>query len=274
MRSVFHCVASRKRGVTDTPTEPDGRKGGSASLASHTPSSPNPLRENQSLSSPPLEPRGLLLSVMRQKVGKERSQGVFAPLANPRFFRTTPRRKFGPSPTPLEAMQNPDWRAQRHRLGRRLYESQFPCWPTGCKSSAKTFVLGRAPRRPLYAVAARRGRRLYESRHVRKKVLRPKLGRNLPMAAAATPRGRPQYAALRDEIASSASGGRCRSALEPGLPVATCMVRARGEIISDKLTVYRRDFLLRRGARGLRELRSRAGPRARGGLAKLRFARA
>ncbi len=24
-------------------------------------------------------------------------------------------------------MQNPDWRAQRHRLGRRLYESQFPC---------------------------------------------------------------------------------------------------------------------------------------------------
>ena len=35
---------------------------------------------NDSLSSPPLEPRGLLLSVMRQKVGKERSQGVFAPL--------------------------------------------------------------------------------------------------------------------------------------------------------------------------------------------------
>ena len=43
---------------------------------------------NESLSSSPLRPRGLLLSVMRQKVGKERSQGVFAPLANPRFFRT------------------------------------------------------------------------------------------------------------------------------------------------------------------------------------------
>ena len=45
---------------------------------------PNPLGENQSLSSPPLKPRRLLLSVMRQKVGKDRSQGVFAPLANPR----------------------------------------------------------------------------------------------------------------------------------------------------------------------------------------------
>ena len=48
------------------------------------PSGPNPLGENQSFSFKPLEPRGLLLSVMRQKVGKERSQGVFAPLANPR----------------------------------------------------------------------------------------------------------------------------------------------------------------------------------------------
>ncbi len=48
------------------------------------PSGPDPLGKNQSLSSPPLEPRGLLLSAMRQKVSKERSQGVFAPLANPR----------------------------------------------------------------------------------------------------------------------------------------------------------------------------------------------
>ena len=48
------------------------------------------------------------------------------------------------------------------------------------------------------------------------KILSPKLGRVLPMSAAATPRGRPQYADPRDEIASSASGDRCRSALEPG----------------------------------------------------------
>ena len=71
------------------------------------------------------------------------------------------------------------------------------------------------------------------------------------------------------------AGGRCLPALGTGLTgEKTFSVRAPGEIIPDKLTVYRRDFLLRRGARGLRELRSRAGPRARGGLAKLRFARA
>ena len=35
---------------------------------------------NESLTSSPLEPRGLLLSVMRQKVGKERNQGDSHPL--------------------------------------------------------------------------------------------------------------------------------------------------------------------------------------------------
>ena len=87
-------------------------------MASHTPSGPNLLGENITLSSPPLEPRRLLLSAMRQKVSKDRSQGVFAPLANPHRFLACPLRKFGPSPIPLEAMQNPDWRAQRHRRGR------------------------------------------------------------------------------------------------------------------------------------------------------------
>ena len=38
--------------------------------------------------------------------------------------------------------------------------------------------------------------------------LSARLGRDLTMAAAATPRGRPQYAASRDEIAPSASGDR------------------------------------------------------------------
>ena len=50
---------------------------------SDAPSGPDPLGENQSLSSPPLEPRGLLLSVMRQKVGKERIQGDCHPLGHP-----------------------------------------------------------------------------------------------------------------------------------------------------------------------------------------------
>ena len=106
--AVFRCAASRNTqrvsywgSLRLISNRACGQKSGSASLASHTPSSPNPLGENQPLSSPPLEPRGLLLSVMRQKVGKERSQGVFAPLANPRHFLACPLRKFGPSPTPL-----------------------------------------------------------------------------------------------------------------------------------------------------------------------------
>ncbi len=33
-------------------------------------------------------------------------------------------RKFGPSPVPLEAMQNPGWGAQRHRLGQRCEASR------------------------------------------------------------------------------------------------------------------------------------------------------
>ncbi len=46
----------------------------------NSPPGPYPLGKNQSLSSPPLEPRGLLLSVMRQKVSKDRSQGDYQPL--------------------------------------------------------------------------------------------------------------------------------------------------------------------------------------------------
>ncbi len=69
--TVFSCVASRKR-CRDIYDLPCPRR------------APYPLGKNQSLSSPPLEPRGLLLSVMRQKVGKERSQEGCAPLAIPR----------------------------------------------------------------------------------------------------------------------------------------------------------------------------------------------
>ena len=47
------------------------------------PSGPYPLGKNESLSSPPLKPRGLLLSVMRQKVSKDRSQGDCHPLGHP-----------------------------------------------------------------------------------------------------------------------------------------------------------------------------------------------
>ena len=93
------------------------------------PSGPYPLGKNQSLSSPPLEPRGLLLSVMRQKVDKERIQGDCHPLGYPPLFSDRPRK-----PRPTVAV---------YLLADCLQ---------------RNFVLGRAPRRPLYAVAARRGR--------------------------------------------------------------------------------------------------------------------
>ena len=73
-----------------SPDRPAKRPVGARRILPSSRAGPNPLGENQSLSSPPLEPRGLLLSVMRQKVGKERSQEGCAPLANPRFFRTAP----------------------------------------------------------------------------------------------------------------------------------------------------------------------------------------
>ncbi len=62
MRTVFRCVASRNRERTSRPrTKPPS-----------PPSRPNPLGENQSLSSPPLEPRRLLLCYAAES--KQRSQ--------------------------------------------------------------------------------------------------------------------------------------------------------------------------------------------------------
>ncbi len=90
-----------------SPDRPTKRPVGARRILPSSRAGPNPLGENQSLSSPPLEPRGLLLSVMRQKVGKERSQGVFAPLAIPHRFLACPLRKFGPSPTPLRLCKTP-----------------------------------------------------------------------------------------------------------------------------------------------------------------------
>ncbi len=78
-------------------------------------------------------------------------------------------------------MQNPDWRAQRHRRGRAMrsiangsakfsapkLDQVLPLTATanGYEPTTKKLVLGRAPRRPPTAFAARRGRRLYESRN-------------------------------------------------------------------------------------------------------------
>jgi hypothetical protein len=84
VRTVFSCVASRNRGWA---------RGGFTLEPGGLSVRENLLRLacgavelwglNDSLSSPPLKPRGLLLSVMRQKVGKERSQGDCHPLGHP-----------------------------------------------------------------------------------------------------------------------------------------------------------------------------------------------
>jgi hypothetical protein len=67
-----------------SPDRPAKRPVGARRILPSSQAGPNPLGKNQSLSSPPLEPRRLLLSAMRQKVSKDRSQEGCAPLANPR----------------------------------------------------------------------------------------------------------------------------------------------------------------------------------------------
>ena len=79
VRTLFSCVASRNRCRCPAGRHPACFRGHSVK-----PSGPYPLGKNQSLSSPPLMPRGHLLSAMRQKVSKDRSQGGSAPLAIPR----------------------------------------------------------------------------------------------------------------------------------------------------------------------------------------------
>ena len=212
---------------------------------SDAPSGPAPLGENITFSSPPLKPRGLLLSVMRQKVGKERSQEGFAPLANPRFFQTVPRRMFGLAPTPRAA---PPLDAEagdaKHRDGFRRYfrPKARPSSPDGGH---------RYPTQQACAARHTTGQPLSQTEagdSESRDLLRPKLGRDLPMTArrlptrrgrdlpmtaAATPRGRPQHAAPRDEMAPSASSGR-----ETTLP--TVFVRAPAKSYSNAEHAFER----------------------------------
>ena len=130
----LRCLQEEGEGAAGHANRACGQKSGSASLASHTPSGPYPLGKNQSLSSPPLEPRGLLLSVMRQKVGKERIQEGCAPLANPRrncpnlASPLTGRRQRGTQRAPTSCAPRPGWRWLA-----RLEESQLFNLSTGCK---------------------------------------------------------------------------------------------------------------------------------------------
>ena len=162
--TVFRCVASRNRervfywgSLRLISNRACGQKSGSASLASHTPSGPNPLGENQSLSSPPLKPRGLLLFVMRQKVGKEHSQGVCAPLAiPPRLGSESPTEKIRPCAHTLEAVHLPGWSAQRHRRGRQCKASRQAHLETQPKLRPHAFLRAIPPRRGGRPVASPR----------------------------------------------------------------------------------------------------------------------
>ena len=65
-------------------------------------------------------------------------------------------RKFGPSPVPLEAMQNPGWRAQRHRQGRRCKASRQAHLETQPKLRPHAFLRTIPPRRGGRPVASPR----------------------------------------------------------------------------------------------------------------------
>ena len=148
-------------------------------------------------------------------------------------------------------MQNPGWSAQRHRRGRRFYESRQ--------------IQPQAPASRLSPSNAASKRRAADAT--------PGDGRNLDkLGFASAGSGTPSYPASEcPAIPSLArSGGSSRTPLEcgcstdrlvatqfsarktaPSLPLLrpTVIDRAPWEIIPDKLIVYRLDFLLRRGAR-------------------------
>ena len=106
----------------------------------------------------PAQAAGLLLSVMRQKVGKERSQGVFAPLAiPPRLGSESPTEKIRPCAHPPEAALRPGRQGRRCKASRQAHPKARPRspyegrrhHPYGPDCCSKTAISDRAPlRRP------------------------------------------------------------------------------------------------------------------------------
>ncbi len=169
---------------------------------------------NDSLSSPPLKPRGLLLSVMRQKVGKDRSQGDCHPLGHPPdWVANHQQRKFGPSPTPLRLCKTPvgvpsgtDWAgdstSHNSPAGRPVANHRRK------HSSSGAVPLGTRTGQPL--PQAEDG----DAKH--RDWLSPKLGRDFPMTADATPRRK----AAISRYARATSAGVSRETAPPLLYLA------------------------------------------------------
>ncbi len=175
----------------------------------------------------------------------------------PEWAANHQQRKFGLAPIPLEAVQNPGWSAQRHRRGRRPEGRNYPrpkldLMPS--PSYCRLVETGSRRHPPTDRTAAGKPRS-----QIARPSAAPRGGRNFvaaPPATGPSPKknlarrslaarwvyfGRPRGFHLDCALAQRAksllrrAGDRCRSAREPGLPVATCIVRALAEI--DKTTL-------------------------------------
>ena len=145
-------------------------------------------------------------------VGAEAHISVYRSAANPS------RRKFGLAPTPLEAVQNPGWSAQRHRRGRRFCESQLtlpqarPRSPHGgpdASPSGGTHSVFYCQPLPQTILPGARPEKTYSAQ--RSLSARPALGRKSPSK---TPNGAP--------------GGRC-------FPASVGAIWARKQSLSARL---------------------------------------
>ena len=199
---------------------------------------------------------------MRQKVSKERIQGGYHPLGHPPLLPELGRNNS--SKTPGGRVALPPGRGRgRSALqpGLTGEKRRANCWRTTCKESSA--------RRP-----SPRGRFAAWATRPRDSASRESSHQNSSAPFAKLVLGRAHRRAMRASRPAQPRSTHCRLAEAggPSPPPATgpqhslrsfapaqatdrktapptVFDRAPGEIIPDKLTVYRRDFLLRRGAR-------------------------
>ena len=205
---------------------------------------------------------------MRQKVSKERSQEGCAPLANPRHFLACPLRKFGPSPTPLRLCKTPvgvpsgtaeDGDSQsrdrfspklRPKLGRDFTMTGRSFAPA--KARFFSLTLERTSQAPATKTALRMPVLIQPSRRDGRPTP-PPYGPDCCWKTAIIDRASLRRPPRRVQLRCCSAG---YGAVSEKQSRPTVIARAPWEIISDKLIVYRLDFLLRRGARDLRGLAS------------------
>ena len=158
---------------------------------------------------------------MRQKVSKERSQGVFAPLAiPPRLGSESPTEKIRPCAHPPEAALRPGRQGRRCKASRQAHPKARPRspyegrrhHPYGPDCCSKTAISDRAPLR------------------------RPPGGPDCCSKTAISDRAPLRRPPRRAQLRCCSAGYGAVSEKEPR---PTVTVRAPREIIPDKLIVYR-----------------------------------